>query len=99
MSEKCRNYEDFICISLEIIQVGNKTEAITMYVNPYAPVNPAMLGIPQQRLATGFQQQMPQGYQQQFARKRPECRNSSVHPYLYSKRFPAEKNRKEDTRH
>ena len=38
-----------------------------MYVNPYAPVNPAMLGIPQQRLATGFQQQMPQGYQQQFA--------------------------------
>lgn len=67
MSEKCPNYEVFICISLEIIQVGNKTEAITMYVNPYAPVNPAMLGIPQQRLAAGFQQQMPQGYQQQFA--------------------------------
>lgn len=67
MSEKCPNDEVFICISLEIIQVGNKTEAITMYVNPYAPVNPAMLGIPQQRLATGFQQQMPQGYQQQFA--------------------------------
>lgn len=67
MSEKCPNDEVFICISLEIIQVGNKTEAIIMYVNPYAPVNPAMLGIPQQRLATGFQQQMPQGYQQQFA--------------------------------
>lgn len=67
MSEKCPNDEVFICISLEIIQVGNKTEAITMYVNPYAPVNPAMLGIPQQRLAAGFQQQMPQGYQQQFA--------------------------------
>lgn len=67
MSERCRKDEGFICMSLEIIQAGKKTEAITMYVNPYAPVNPAMLGIPQQRLAAGFQQQMPQGYQQQFA--------------------------------
>lgn len=66
MSEKCPNDEVFICISLEIIQVGNKTEAITMYVNPYAPVNPAMLGITQQRL-NNYQAQMPQipAYQQQ----------------------------------
>ncbi|WP_455655896.1 hypothetical protein [Phascolarctobacterium sp.] len=54
-------------MSLEIIQAGKKTEAITMYgINPYAPVNPAMLGIQQQRLAN-FQPQMQQGYpQQQF---------------------------------
>ena len=66
MSEKCPNDEVFICISLEIIQVGNKTEAITMYVNPYAPVNPAMLGVTQQRL-NNYQAQMPQipAYQQQ----------------------------------
>ena len=66
MSEKCPNDEVFICISLEIIQVGNKTEAITMYVNPYAPVNPAMMGVTQQRL-NNYQAQMPQipAYQQQ----------------------------------
>lgn len=37
-----------------------------MYVNPYAPVNPAMLGVTQQRL-NNYQAQMPQipAYQQQ----------------------------------
>ena len=45
------------------------------------------------------ERQTARARQQTWLRKRPECRNSSVHPYLYSKRFPAEKNRKEDTRH
>lgn len=37
-----------------------------MYVNPYAPVNPAMMGVTQQRL-NNYQAQMPQipAYQQQ----------------------------------